>query len=422
MSKFQNDSIFWIEVEKIKPNPYQPRREFDQDKLNYLAESIRQYGVLQPLVVTRHEVQKEDGGLKSEYELIAGERRLRASKIAGLLQVPVIIRTQEDDAGAKLELAIIENLQREDLNPIDRAVAFQQLATEFNFKHNEIAIKVGKSREYVTNTLRLLLLPEEMQRAISSGQITEGHSRPILMLKDRPEEQATLFKEIIFKRLTVRDAESIARKVAVDKVRKKHYEFDPEIAEMEGQLSESLGTRVQIDKKDVGGRVMIDFFSNDDLRKILEIVHSNEKKNPHDMLDNYIKTNGIVAEKTVVQAEKETEQENVDLVNALSGETSSEENIINLGDKNPEDTKIKEEKEKVNLINDLDDSNIELIPNNKPYSDEEENNLSPKKSFDLNNLKKEDLNLTNKNDDVELIPGGSLDDEDDLYSVKDFTI
>ena len=238
MSRFQNDSIFWIEVDKVKPNPYQPRREFSDEKLGYLADSIRQYGVLQPLVVTRREIEKLDGGLMSEYELIAGERRLRASKKAGLTQVPAIIRTEMEDDGLKLELAIIENLQREDLNPIDRATAFQKLVGEFSFKHNEIAKKVGKSREYVTNSLRLLNLPEEMRNALSGGRIMEGNARPILMLKDRPEQQITLFKEIIYKKLTVRDAEGIARKIAYDRVRKKEYAYDPEMVELEEQLAE----------------------------------------------------------------------------------------------------------------------------------------------------------------------------------------
>jgi len=307
MSKFQNDSIFWIEVDKIKPNPYQPRREFSEEKLSYLADSIRQYGILQPLVVTRHEVEKPDGGLMSEYELIAGERRLRASKKAGLVQVPVIIRTAEESDVEKLELAIIENLQREDLNPIDRALAFQKLVEEFHFKHIEIAKKMGKSREYVTNSLRLLTLPEEMRKSLSAGQITEGHARPILMLKDRPEEQITLFKEIIHKKLTVRDAEAIARKIAYDRVRKKEYAFDPEMAELEEQLAESLGTRVAIEKKDIGGKIMIDFFTNDDLKKILDLVHSNEKKNVADMMDNFINNNNTINPVIASGSELQTE-------------------------------------------------------------------------------------------------------------------
>jgi len=288
MSQFFSDSIFWIEIEKVKPNPYQPRHEFDQDRLRDLAESIRMYGILQPLVVTRGEVVKADGGLAVEYELISGERRLRASKLAGLTQVPVIIRSGQEDARVKLELAIIENLQREDLNPVDRARAFQRLVDEFNFKHIQIAEKVGKSREYVSNSLRLLTLPEDILNALSEGKISEGHARPLMMLTDRPEEQSTLFKEIMFKKLTVREAEAIARKIAYDKVRKKDRAFDPEIVELEEKLTESLGTRVHIERKDNGGKVMIDFFSNDDLRTILTLVQSNIPKKGTEMMEKFI--------------------------------------------------------------------------------------------------------------------------------------
>ncbi len=274
MSEFYNNAIFWVEVEKIKPNPYQPRREFDEAKLNDLAKSIRQYGVIQPLTVTRREFEKTDGGIATEYELIAGERRLRASKIAGVAQVPVIIRADYDDDKTKLEVAIIENLQREDLNPIDRAHAFQRLVAEFNFKHVQVAEKVGKSREYVSNTIRLLTLTSEMQQALSEGKISEGHTRPLLMLIDRVEEQRVLFREIMQKRLTVRDAESIARRIAFDKVRKKEYIYAPEILEMERELTEALGTRVAIEPKEHGGKLTIDFFSEDDLQTLFAALAS----------------------------------------------------------------------------------------------------------------------------------------------------
>lgn len=266
------DSIFWVEVERIHPNPFQPRKSFDEAALASLAESIRQYGVLQPLTVTRKEIVKPGEGIAVEYELIAGERRLRASKIAGLREVPVVIRTAEDSDRMKLELAIIENLQREDLNPIDRALAFQRLANEFGLKHIEIGKRVGKSREYVSNTLRILMLPKEMQDALGGGQISEGHTRPLLMLSDRPEEQSTLFKEIITQRLTVRDTESIARRVATDKARKG--DLTPELLSLERELTERFGTRVRIEKKEQGGggKVLIDFFSVDDLAHIRDMV------------------------------------------------------------------------------------------------------------------------------------------------------
>jgi len=264
---YLQDSIFWVEVDRIKPNPFQPRKTFDEAALASLAESIRQYGVLQPLTVTRKEIERPGEGIYVEYELIAGERRLRASKLAGIAQVPVVIRSSEDSDRMKLELAIIENLQREDLNALDRAKAFRQLVDLFGLHHKEIGVRVGKSREYVSNTLRILLLPEEMQTALEAGEITEGHTRPLLMLTDRPPEQYTLFREIIDRRLTVRDSEALARRVAIERVRHKAL-VSPDLLSLEKQLSERLGTRVRIEKKDTGGKLMIDFFSPEDLTQL----------------------------------------------------------------------------------------------------------------------------------------------------------
>lgn len=267
---FQGDSIFWVEVEKIVPNPFQPRREFDEQKLRELSESVRMYGILQPLTVTRKEIQREDGTFYTEYELIAGERRLRASKLAGLSQVPVIIREGEDSEQEKLELAIIENLQREDLNAVDRALAFRQLADVFGLSHTQVAKKVGRSREYVSNSIRLLALPDYMLSALRQAEMTEGHARTLLMLNDRPEEQDVVFREILMKKLSVREVERIVRKIATDKVRKKHPgEFDAELIEIEKKFMETLGTRVQIQKTDYGGRLTIDYFSVDDLEGML---------------------------------------------------------------------------------------------------------------------------------------------------------
>src|SRR3989344_4590802 len=213
MSRFYNDSIFWIEVDKIKPNPFQPRREFDDVQLRSLSDSIRQYGVLQALIVTRNEVEKEDGGMGVEYELVAGEGGPRAAPPAGLPP---------------------------------RARAFDRLVREFNFKHHEIGKKVGKSREYVSNSLRILTLPEYIINALSENKITEGHTRPLMMLIDRPQEQETLFKEILFKKLNVREAEGIARHIAVERARKL---IDQELIDIEDQFKEKLGTRVRIEKK-----------------------------------------------------------------------------------------------------------------------------------------------------------------------------
>ncbi|MGB8815723.1 MAG: ParB/RepB/Spo0J family partition protein [Minisyncoccia bacterium] len=288
MTQFYSDSIFWVETEKIKPNPFQPRKEFDEARLKDLADSIKQYGVLQPLVVTRKEIQTEDGGLSVQYELISGERRLRASKLAGISQVPVVIRSSDESDLMKLELAIIENLQREDLNSVDRAKAFQKLVDEFGFKHTQIAHKVGKSREYVSNSLRILDLPDHMLEALSAGKISEGHTRPLLMLTDRKEEQETVFREIIYKKMTVREAELVARKIAFERARKKERMFDPEVVEIEGKLTESLGTRVQIEPKEIGGKITIDYFSNEDLHTILHIIEKKEKMKGTEMLEKHI--------------------------------------------------------------------------------------------------------------------------------------
>jgi len=265
---FQADSIFWVEVEKIVPNPFQPRREFDESKLKELSESVRMYGILQPLTVTRKEIQNNDGSFKTEYELIAGERRLRASKLAGLSLVPVIIREGEQSEQEKLELAIIENLQREDLNAVDRALAFHQLSDVFSLSHTQVAMKVGRSREYVSNTIRLLALPDYMLNSLRTNDITEGHARTLLMLNDRPEEQDVLFREILLKKLSVREVEKIARGIATERVRKRET-IDNTILEIEKKFTDALGTRVSIVKTDFGGRLTIDYFSLDDLEIML---------------------------------------------------------------------------------------------------------------------------------------------------------
>jgi ParB family transcriptional regulator, chromosome partitioning protein len=317
MSQFYNNAIFWIEVDKIKPNPFQPRREFNEMELKSLSDSIRQYGVLQALVVTRVEHEKEDGGIAVEYELISGERRLRASKLAGLKQVPVLIRTDSETDLMKLELAIIENIQREDLNAVDRARAFDKLAKEFGLKHGEIGKKVGKSREYVSNTLRILMLPDYMLEALAEGKITEGHTRPLMMLIDRPEEQETLFKEIIYKKLNVREAESIARHIAVERARKL---IDPELIDIEDRFKEKLGTRVRIEKRDNGGRVMIDFFNKDDLVALLEKIVMDADQSPDIQklanatpLEILSEAKPLTEEERIVVEDKPAEEEDEDL-------------------------------------------------------------------------------------------------------------
>lgn len=298
---YESNAIFWIELGKIVPNPYQPRREFDEKKLQELADSIRMYGVLQPLVVTRREVMKENGAFSTEYELIAGERRLRASKLAGLDQVPVIIRSGEESNLMKLELAIIENLQREDLNAVDRALAFKQLAEAFGFSHGQVAEKVGRSREYVSNSIRLLMLPETVLNALRHNDISDGHARTLLMLNDRPEEQDVVFREILLKKLSVREVERISRKIASEKTRKKHFiDGDATLQAIEREFTETLGTRVQILRTEYGGRMTIDYFSEEDLRKILDAVkrdehHQVQQKSDEELLSSVTRATPLVA-------------------------------------------------------------------------------------------------------------------------------
>lgn len=402
-SDFHNNAVFFIETEKVHPNPYQPRREFDQARLQDLAESIKMYGVLQPLVVTRKEVLKENGGLTTEYELIAGERRLRASKLAGLREVPALIRSKEDDDKTKLELAIIENLQREDLNPIDRAQAFQQLAEKFGFKHAEIARKVGKSREYVSNSIRILILPQEIREALAEKKISEGHARPLLMLNDRPEEQNVLFKEIMLRKMTVRDAEKVSRKIAYDKVRKKERMFDPEIVEMEEGASKRLGARVTIEPKDEGGRIRIDYFSADELKKIMNVL--NEERSEEDKITEEDLVGGVVNTRGEIGQEYEKkENQNDNPADKIDDQSISEQNPVGTQqteiDSDPQET-----------AEDLADKAV-----NDPLQDNPEvwQEQTPDENSNIENPKtpEEDLQTPDYSDD---------NDEED-YSIKNFNI
>ena len=270
-------SVFWIEVEKIDPNPFQPRKEFLDTKIDDLALSIRRYGILQPLVVTKKELVDDIGDMAVRYELIAGERRLRASKVAGLREVPVIIRSDIQDNNVRLELAIIENLQREDLNPIDRAQAFKRLINEFKMSHTEVAHRMSRSREYISNSLRLLTLPENMIQAVVDGKISEGHTRPLLMLIHDLSRQQALFDEIVQRRITVRESEIIARRYSQEKIRRK--ESDPYLLEARTIIEKTLDARVYIQSQgEKGGKIVIDYFSSDDLKEILKRFRSDDAK------------------------------------------------------------------------------------------------------------------------------------------------
>lgn len=268
----RGDSVFWIEIEKVDPNPYQPRREFLNDALEGLARSIREHGVLQPILVTKREIETPTG-LEVRYQLIAGERRLRAARLAGLSQIPAVIRRGVPDDRIKLELALIENVQREELNPMERARAFQRLVDEFHLVQREIAMRIGKSREMVANTLRLLSLPEEIQQALHDGRITEGHARAILMAGEDATKQHHVYQAVLMDRLNVREAENRARHVsgkAFTPRKRASQVQDPEMREWQNRLQERLGTKVKLERMGERGKIVVEFYSEEELRGILD--------------------------------------------------------------------------------------------------------------------------------------------------------
>jgi len=269
------EAVYLIEADKIKPNPHQPRRNFDEVGLKELADSIREYGILQPLIVVK--VEKEvPSGTAVEYQLIAGERRLKAAQIIGLERVPAIVR-QPLEERQKLEAAIIENVQRLDLNPLETARAFAKLTDEFGLAQREIAQRIGKSREFVSNALRLLGLPSEAQRALQEGKITESHARVLLTIQN-PEKQRALLGEIMSRHLTVRETEILARRVLgiLPLVDSQNISLaglgNPFETELKAKLEEALGTKVEVKKKGSRGKITINFFSEEELNEILRKI------------------------------------------------------------------------------------------------------------------------------------------------------
>lgn len=262
--------IFQIEVDKIKPNPFQPRRNFDEDALKDLASSIREFGVLQPLVVTKN-IKDTPTGTSVEYELIAGERRLLASKLAGLERVPVIIKTSADNRD-KLELAIIENLQRENLNPIETARAFSKLQDEYGMTQREIASRLGKSREVVANSMRLLSLPTYIQESVSQGKIGESQARLLLSISNLDNQQR-IFEDLLKNNLSVRELKNriVSTNTRLNAI-ERYSNIDPEIKYLEETLSELLGTKVKVDKNGETGKITISFSSAEELKNIIDKV------------------------------------------------------------------------------------------------------------------------------------------------------
>ena len=253
-----------VNITKVEPNREQPRKNFDEDALEELAESIKQFGLLQPILVQDR---------KTYYEIIAGERRWRAAKKAGLKEVPVIIKNLTEQE--IVEISLIENIQRENLNPIEEALAYKKLLNEFHLKQEEVAERVSKSRTAVTNSMRLLKLAEEVQKMVVKEEITTGHARALLGIEDE-EQQISTAKKIVDEKLSVRDIEKLVKnmnKPAKEKKSSEQKNRDFIYQDIEEKLKLSLGTKVSIAAKENGsGKIEIEFYSGDDLERLLDIL------------------------------------------------------------------------------------------------------------------------------------------------------
>lgn len=254
------EEVLQIELQNIIPNPDQPRRHFDEDSLQELASSIKEFGVLQPLVVTRLE--------QNKYSIIAGERRWRASKIAGLKTVPVIIRTVSDLE--KLELALIENVQREDLSPLEQAASIQKLHDQFSMNYQEIAKKLGKAYSTIANLVRLLQLPENIQIALRDGLVTEGHARALLSLQHDKKNQKALYDLILSKHLSVRQAEQYVVASREKPTKEKGLSRTVNETKETKQLSAKLGSKVQVAYMAKGGKLTIRFNSEEEYQNLIK--------------------------------------------------------------------------------------------------------------------------------------------------------
>lgn len=259
----EKSSETMVKITMVEPNREQPRKNFDEDSLLELAESIKQFGLLQPILVQDR---------KNYYEIVAGERRWRAAKMAGLKEVPVIIRDLTEQE--IVEISLIENIQRENLNPIEEAMAYKRLLTEFNLKQDEVAERVSKSRTAVTNSMRLLKLCDEVQQMIIDDMITTGHARALISIEDK-EQQYTIAQKIFDEKLSVRDVEKLVKDLNKPIKEKKKIEKDKSLEiiyqDIEEKLKQSLGTKVAISSKGEGiGKIEIEFYNNDDLEKITD--------------------------------------------------------------------------------------------------------------------------------------------------------
>lgn len=258
--EIDSDNIQNIKLSSITPNEDQPRKDFDKGLLAELTDSIKQYGIIQPIVV------RKKGDL---YEIVAGERRWRAAKAANLKVMPCIVRDVDDRQAMKL--ALIENLQRDDLNPIEEAYAFKGLIEEHNLTQEEVASAIGKSRSYIANSIRLLNLDEEIIDYIANGKITRGHGRALLTIKDKGERIKTA-ESIINNKINVRETEKMVKNNKTKKQKRKEIKKDPFVKEIEEKLMRALGTKVSLNPKKEGGTIQIEFYGHEDLERILELM------------------------------------------------------------------------------------------------------------------------------------------------------
>ena len=254
-----------VRITQVEPNREQPRKNFDEDALQELADSIKQFGLLQPILVQDR---------KTYYEIIAGERRWRAAKLAGLKEVPVIIRDYTEQE--IVEISLIENIQREDLNPIEEAQAYKRLLTEFHLKQDDVAERVSKSRTAVTNSMRLLKLCDEVQQMIIDDMLSTGHARALITIED-PEQQYTIAQKVFDEKLSVRDVEKLVKNLNKPEKPKKVTEGDSSLdvvyQDVAEKLKQSLGTKVDISSKGNGaGKIEIEFYNHDDLDRIIDIL------------------------------------------------------------------------------------------------------------------------------------------------------
>jgi ParB family chromosome partitioning protein len=254
-----------LPIDVISPNPLQPRQKIAPAELEELAASIREHGLIQPLIVSQI-ADAED----QRYQLIAGERRLEAAKLAGLARAPVVIR--EATPQEMLELALVENIQRADLNPLEQATAYRHLMDDFGLTQEQVAERVGKSRVTVANSVRLLRLPDEIKSSLTQGQITEGHARAILAL-DQPEEQRRIWEEVLKRGLNVRQTEEAVRRLAAGpKPKRPDTSSSPETKALEDRFREAIGTKVQLFRSKRGGRLVIHFYSEEELQALYELI------------------------------------------------------------------------------------------------------------------------------------------------------